>query len=88
MGSHLSRNDMNTPGCINSTSLTNNNNVSNESIQSDMYIKDQFRLDFLDCHCCCDTTKKITNCDFQGMNILKDLHEMVNDFNIHIKFEN
>ena len=46
-------------------------------VSSDVYIKDQFRLEFLDCTCCCDTTKKVPGCDFQGSHVLHDLYEMV-----------
>jgi hypothetical protein len=61
---------------------------NDKSMQSNVYINDKFRLGFLDCNCCCDTTKKIGNCNFQGINILKDLYEMVNKCNIQMKFEN
>jgi hypothetical protein len=54
-----------------------------ESTPSHVYIKDKFRLEFLDCNCCCDTSKKVANCDFQGINILQDLYEMVSRLNIH-----
>ncbi|CAF1164832.1 unnamed protein product [Adineta ricciae] len=50
---------------------------TNDRTRSHVYMKDQFQLNFLDCDCCCDTTKKIANCDFQGINILQDLYEMV-----------
>ncbi len=58
------------------SSITTEDN-SKSSDQSHVYIKDKFQLEFLDCNCCCDTTKKIVNCDFQGINILRDLYEMV-----------
>lgn len=47
--------------------------------RADAYINDKFRLEFLDCDCCCDTTKKVANCDFEGNRVLQDLYEMVCD---------
>jgi hypothetical protein len=54
-----------------------NKKSNEEAAQSDVYINDKFRLEFLDCDCCCDTTKKVANCDFQGIHVLQDLYEMV-----------
>ncbi|CAF3311421.1 unnamed protein product [Rotaria sp. Silwood2] len=93
MGSNVSRNDIHNSSNstkTNSSSMSsisgngpiNNSNINQEkstceSAQSHVYIKDKFRLEFLDCNCCCDTTKKIPNSDFQGINVLRDLYEMV-----------
>jgi hypothetical protein len=86
MGSRISSNNIDNPSSStglnsNSTSSTNDTNApinnSKTSDDSHVYIKDKFRLEFLDCDCCCDTTKKVANCDFQGINILQDLYEMV-----------
>ncbi|CAF1254350.1 unnamed protein product, partial [Rotaria sordida] len=74
MGSNVSCND--TDSSSNSTSsihdnrpinnsYTNEQKSNSESTRSHVYIKDKFRLEFLDCNCFCDTTKKIANCDFQ-----------------------
>jgi len=99
MGSRVSYNDINglssstrnsesTSSTSDNLSINNSNtneqNSSDQSIQSHVYIKDKFQLEFLDCNCCCDTTKKIANCDFQGINILQDLYEMVSELNIHL----
>ena len=95
MGSRVSCNDIDGPSSStetsSSTSSTNNNVTINNSnfkeqtscgdpTRSHVYIKDKFRLEFLDCNCCCDTTKKVANCDFQGINVLRDLYEMVSGF--------
>lgn len=89
MGSRVSCNDIDSSGksytndnlCINNSNI-NEKNSSDKSTQSHVCIKDKFRLEFLDCNCCCDTTKKVANCDFQGINILQDLYEMISEFNI------
>jgi len=93
MGSRVSRNDIDRTSTSSTNenlsinnSNTNEQNSIDQSTKSHVYIKDQFRLDFLDCNCCCDTTKKIANCDFQGINILKDLYEMVSKLNIQKYF--
>jgi hypothetical protein len=92
MGSRVSSNNIDDRSNNSKTSSTNDNNVpinnsnTNEQKlcdklkQSHVYIKDKFQLEFLDCNCSCDTTKKIANCDFQGINILQDLYEMVSKF--------
>jgi hypothetical protein len=95
MGSRISSNDLDSSSS-NIENTTNNNNaiINNpneqkscgEPTRSHVYIKDKFRLEFLDCNCCCDTTKKIANCNFQGINVLRDLYEMVSE--LYIRLEN
>ncbi|UJR31721.1 hypothetical protein I4U23_019201 [Adineta vaga] len=85
MGSRVScKNDTDESSNSTSQSSTNEvlmNNIPNsiykKKSNENVYIKDQFQLEFLDCDCCCDTTKKIANCDFQDIHILQDLYEMV-----------
>ncbi|CAF1175855.1 unnamed protein product [Rotaria sp. Silwood1] len=93
MGSNVSCNDIDSSSNsikTNSNSMSlisdnvpiNNSNINKEklnceSTQSHVYIKDKFQLEFLDCDCCCDTTKKVVNYDFQGINVLQDLYEMI-----------
>jgi hypothetical protein len=82
MGSNVSSNHTDGPLSSpqnNSNTSPNEQISSSEPTQSHVYINDKFRLEFLDCNCCCDTTKKVANCDFQGINILRDLYEMVTD---------
>ncbi|CAF4997609.1 unnamed protein product, partial [Rotaria sp. Silwood1] len=101
MGSNVSCNDIDsstnsTKTNSNSMSLIsdnvpiNNSNINKqklncESTQSHVYIKDKFQLEFLDCDCCCDTTKKVVNYDFQGINVLQDLYEMVSELKYSTK---
>jgi hypothetical protein len=101
MGSRISCNDADSSSSnienSSSTSTKNNNAIINNSnpteqkscgepTRSHVYINDKFRLEFLDCNCCCDTTKKIANCNFQGINVLRDLYEMVSE--LYIRLEN
>ncbi|CAF1421488.1 unnamed protein product [Rotaria magnacalcarata] len=78
-----SSNSIRSSTCSKSDSILKNDLNGNEknshcqSIQSPAYIKDKFRLEFLDCDCCCDTTKKLPDCDFQGINVLRDLYDLV-----------
>lgn len=93
MGSNVSSNETNnsllnrsktdgsiTPSTTETKSKTTSLDAKNESEPSHVFIKDQFKLEFLDCDCCCDTTKKISNCDFQGIHILNDLYDMVSKY--------
>ncbi|CAF0735672.1 unnamed protein product [Adineta steineri] len=73
MGSRVSCNAIDDPLNNNTISSVNNSNLP----QPHVYIKDKFQLEFLDCNCYCDTTKKIANCDFQDNNLLHDLYEMI-----------
>ncbi len=81
MGSSASCNDMGGSSSSSSSRSSSDDdraaNTSDDSIQSNVYIKDKFRLEFLDCHCCCDSSKTVANCDFQGVQHLQDLYEMV-----------
>ena len=93
MGSRISSNDMDDQSIgtentntypTNDDTTKNNLNINEQklpcnSAESHVNIKDKFRLEFLDCDCNCDTTKKIAECDFQGSNILQDIYEMVSE---------
>jgi len=95
MGSRISCNDADSSSSNSSSTSTKTNNPiiinSNpteqkscgEPTQSHVYIKDKFRLEFLDCNCCYDTTKRIANSKFQGINVLRDLYEMVSELYIN-----
>ena len=79
-----SHEERNRDGMLRVDQVTTNNQPKSSAMThsdrpapSQVYVKDQFRLEFLDCNCCCDTTKKVPSCDFQGSHILHDLHEMV-----------
>jgi len=61
----------------NSSSSTHDNNQETSTVLNG-YLKDHFNVSFVDCKCCCDASKEISQCQTGSLDFLRDIQDYVN----------
>lgn len=61
---------------MNSTSNSQTTKLTQKSSSMlNSHLKDQFKLSFLDCQCCCEASKEMNRCQKTSSKFLNDLQE-------------